>query len=41
MPSFRRQVARVKAIRLDKPSIGEAGLAFLLAYVAAYLFSAL
>lgn len=41
MPSIRRQVARVKAIRLDQSSIGEAGLAFLLAYVAAYFFSAL
>lgn len=38
--SVRRSIARVKAIRLDAPSIGEAGLAFLLAYVAAYVLSA-
>jgi hypothetical protein len=40
-PSFRRQIARVRAYRLDASSMGEAGLAFLLAYVAAYLFSVL
>jgi|APMI01.1.fsa_nt_gi hypothetical protein len=39
--SIRRSFARVRAIRLDAPSIGEAGLAFILAYVAAYIFSAL
>jgi hypothetical protein len=39
--SVRRQIARVRAIRLDAPSIGEAGLAFLLAYLGAYLFNAL
>lgn len=41
MPSFRRSVARAKAIRLDQSSLLEAGLAFFLAYLAAFLFSRL
>jgi hypothetical protein len=39
--SLRRQLARVKAMKIETPTIGEAGLAFLLAYVGAYFFSAL
>lgn len=40
-PSIRNQFSRVKTFRLDMPSIGEAGLAFLIAYAAAYFFSQL
>lgn len=40
-PSIKNQLARAKAFRLDMPSVGEAGLAFLIAYAAAYFFSQL
>jgi len=38
--NFRERVTRTHALRLDPPSIAQAGLAFLIAYAIAYAFHA-
>jgi hypothetical protein len=38
---LRRQISKVRALRLDTPSLAQGGLAFMLAYVLAYFFSAI
>jgi hypothetical protein len=37
---FTRQADRVKAIKMDPPSLAQGGLAFILAYTIAYAFFA-
>jgi hypothetical protein len=41
MDRFRRNIPRARALKLEPPTVAQAGLAFLIAYAMAYLVQGL